>query len=137
MTFFRGKPRFRIASYSGFPSQYKLNLFKDVKEEVNGKGCDPKKNDAIDNGNGFVCDNVRHVEFYPEMLSNLQKVPWRRVDVEFRVSRKTELFCVHDMLINKYAKLCITSQKETTAAAIQFCQFFMRLIELDHGLNMM
>jgi hypothetical protein len=90
-------PKFDVVGYDGFGKKH-AELFEKVQL------VDLKKFDGFDNTNGWKSDNVRHLEYYETMLKNLNKIDWRRIDVQFSVDTGYKFFTIHDLIICKESK---------------------------------
>lgn len=87
-----------------------LGAYNFSKEMTNKLYSDVKNYDfdekylGDDNGNEYYCDNVKHVEYNLETYKNLNKIEWRRLDIEFQIDSSHRAFTLHDLVIFKESK---------------------------------
>lgn len=69
------------------------------------------------------------VEYKKEMLDALNKVNWRRLDVEFQIP-KSKALLVHEMTAGK----TLLSDKENLEEDENFLLFFAKILAKDAGI---
>ena len=62
--------------------------------------------------NEFIVDNFQTLEIHVEMMENLNKIKWEKIDLEFQIDGYSSKLCVHDMIIKKNPKISYLNSEE-------------------------
>lgn len=96
------------------------------------KGTEHEPFEGDDNMNGYFADNARQVEFSTQMLSNLQNVTWRRVDVEFTLQNTLQKHMVHIMPVRKSRSYPVPGGDLLDKVAAECITFEAQMLWMDH-----
>ena len=62
--------------------------------------------------NEFIVDNFQTLEIHVEMMENLNKIKWEKIDLEFQIDGYSSKLSVHDMIIKKNPKISYLNSEE-------------------------
>jgi len=130
------KPELKIVGYSGFEKEYTKDIFEDF-EAIEDKWYSNLKLGEPTSGD-YCTDNLGEVEYDKNMLSALQTISWRRLDVEVRLAAFTGYIYLHSILINfvpKRYNFQLPVDLDLAAEAEKFVHCLGQIIQLDHGLQ--
>lgn len=83
----------------------------------------------------YFCDNTRHVEYLAEMVRALQRLGWRRFDVQFGSKVAPH---VHDMWLKKKGKIVLPQwiiAYDPSQSDI-FVDVLVRILAADHDISL-
>jgi len=147
---YSGKNRFFLEHHSNFTSDYDV-IFEDkslsssmtFESTSSSPNLHEPKTEGIDKvileivslpeilPNGLTADNLHEFEYIPEMVTNLNKIPWRRIEVSFGGSKVNLLSkSVHEQLINPVRAL--STPTISTEATHAFVDMFIKILLQDH-----
>mmetsp|Transcript_7898 Transcript_7898/g.29494 ORF Transcript_7898/g.29494 Transcript_7898/m.29494 type:complete len:349 (+) Transcript_7898:918-1964(+) len=129
-----------VSSYSGF-----YHHMEEFEKILNFLGHDDSVNETVTpfmakgtrhnpfNGkkqsSGWYRDNLRHSKFDPQMLTNLQTIPWRRVSLEFQLPSFLNHTNAHSLCLGSWFT---GSREDMTPAGIEAVRLIMMLTYMDH-----
>ena len=122
------KPSARVMSHEGFDNSVQSILFGQVKNESMLRLYQSQQPLPE-----FDKDKDETVEFMTNIIIELQKIKWRRVNLEYTVSMQTQVIngTVHGMPINKVSPISILVSKDNEGAKNSVATT-SKIIVMDH-----